>query len=87
MPRPPILWQATLFCVLLSVALPGCAVERPDWFHPGPTLFQQQQAVLHDPYADRNLGPEVVGGRPRDFQYPQPEPVRNQWRYGTWLPR
>jgi hypothetical protein len=38
---------------------------------------QRQNASLHDPYSDNDIGPEVVGGRPREFEKPRSEPVRN----------
>ena len=57
----------------------GCARSRPVLSPPGPIEQQQNAASYHDPYADNDLGPEVVGGRPRDFQKPNAEPVRNRW--------
>lgn len=82
--------RVTAFLVLLplSVAIfPGCnsggAAPR------GPGTIQQQRlgAALHDPYADPNLGPEVVGSRPREFQKPLAEPVRNRWLRDSWWSR
>ena len=51
--------------------------------------MQQQQfdASLHDPYADNDLGPEVVGSRPREFREPLAEPVRNRWLRDSWWSR
>lgn len=63
---------------ILATLLVGCNVgpfSRP----PGTIARQQQAATLHDPYPDRNLGPEIVGGRPRDFQQPRAEAVRSEW--------
>jgi hypothetical protein len=42
--------------------------------------MQQQRlsATVHDPYADVDAGPEIVGGRPREFQKPLAEPVRSR---------
>ena len=53
----------------------GCIADP---FNPGTIDQQRLQATVHDPYSDQDLGPEVVGGRPRDFQQQLPEPVRNR---------
>ncbi len=75
---------ALLFCALLA----GCNASRPRWLHPGPTSYQQQRAVLFDPYADNDLGPEVVGNRPPGFQKPRSEPEKanlfNDSWWGAW---
>lgn len=59
----------------------GCAARRPLWQPPGPLPNQQFRATVHDPYADNEVGPEVVGARPREFQKPLPEAVRAR---GFW---
>ena len=44
-------------------------------------LGQQLRAERFDPYPEVDTGPEVVGGRPRDYQVPMSEPARaQQWR-------
>ena len=71
----------TKYCFLLMTvvaAAAGCGYQRPYARSPGPIYYQRQNASVHDPYADNDLGPEVVGGRPRDFQKPLAEPVRNR---------
>lgn len=73
---------AALGLALLSCS--GCASLFPDWLHPGPTQYQRFNAVLHDPYPDNDAGPEVVGGRPRDFQKPLAEPARNRYLRDSW---
>jgi len=49
---------------------------------------QQRQAEKFDPYSDNNAGPEIVGGRPRDFQKPPADPTRtngfNGFRDTRW---
>ena len=70
--------QLLACCALL--ALTGCA-NRPGWGFgagQGTTERQKSRAAVHDLYPLNDLGPEVVGGRPREFYNPQPEPVRNQ---------
>lgn len=57
----------------------GCGRERPNIMHPGDLQSQRFNAIAHDPYTDQDAGPEVVGGRPREFQKPLAEPVRNRW--------
>lgn len=63
---------AISFAVLAAA---GCA---GDPFSPGTIQQQRLQATVNDPYSDQDLGPEVVGGRPRDYQQQLPEPVRNR---------
>jgi hypothetical protein len=78
-------YVALLMVAGLSVA--ACNVSRPRWHQPGPTAVQQYRATKFDPYADTDAGPEVVGGRPREFQRPFAEPVRartfpeSQWSF------
>lgn len=66
---------------LLVLASAGCA-SRPGWglrgMGQGTTERQKSRAAVHDPYPLNDIGPEVVGGRPREFYNPQAEPVRNQ---------
>jgi hypothetical protein len=56
----------------------GCAGSRYNFFQPGTVQQQQLRATVHDPYPDQDAGPEIVGGRPRDYSQPLPEPVRNR---------
>src|SRR5690606_2023045 len=54
-------------CVLL-VSMVGCANRR--WGFPegqGTIERQKARAAVHDPYPLNDIGPEVVGGRPREF--------------------
>jgi len=77
---------APALCMLLlcgAVAV-GCTSGRPNLRHPGDLQTQRFNAIAHDPYTDVDAGPEVVGGRPRDFQKPLPEPVRNRWLTDSW---
>ena len=63
--------------VLILVQATGCGYAR-NWWGPQGTMRQQQlDASVYDPYSATDIGPEVVGGRPRDFQKPYPEAVRN----------
>lgn len=54
---------------------------------PGTIEQQRLRATIHDPYPDPNLGPEVVGGRPRDYANPLPEAVRNRIYVDSWWGR
>jgi hypothetical protein len=56
----------------------GCSLPRPLFAPPGPVRYQQNNASYHDPYPDPDAGPEIDGGRPRDFQIPSAEPVRSR---------
>jgi hypothetical protein len=64
---------ASLVALLLTSAI-GCAPEmaglRQSFAHPGPAAYQRAQAIQHDPYVLNDVGPEVVGGRPREYMIP-----------------
>jgi hypothetical protein len=64
--------------VLVLLAAGGC-VSRPRLLHPGPAAYQQRNAERFDPYADNNVGPTVVGARPREYDKPVAEPARARW--------
>jgi hypothetical protein len=78
-------WMLTLAAALLAG---GCASDG-GWGFMGPGTIQQQRirATVHDPYSDPNMAPEVVGGRPREYQEPLPEPVRNRIFVDSWWGR
>lgn len=40
-------------------------------------------ANVHDPYPDPDMGPEVLGGRPTEYDKPYSTPRRIQ--FGRWL--
>jgi len=61
------------------VATAGCRLTLPTWLDPGTLPQQQQRASLHDPYAVDDWGPPIEGMRPRNYQKPRSEPVREKW--------
>ncbi len=73
--------------LVLLTALCGCKLPRPNIHQPGPEKVQRYEATQFDPYGDTDAGPEIVGGRPRDFQRPFSEPERartfenNRWPF------
>lgn len=83
-PRQPRAVMLTVTLLLVSAGVAGCTSGRPNLRHPGDLQTQRFNAIAHDPYTDVDAGPEVVGGRPRDFQKPLPEPVRNRWLMDSW---
>ena len=63
----------------MTAGTPGAApANLPSWNNPGTMAQQQQRATVFDPYADNNAGPEIVGGRPREYQKPLADPIRPQ---------
>ena len=76
-----------LLLVAVALLVGGCAGSRYNLFQPGSVQQQQLRATVHDPYPDVDAGPEVVGGRPRDYQQPLPEPVRNRLFTDSWWGR
>ncbi len=66
-----------LSCTAL-ISIAGCA-NRQGWgFSSGQGTIERQKsrAAAVDPYPLNDIGPEVLGGRPRDFMNPMPEPER-----------
>ena len=63
--------------IALTVALPTCsgctgpnALGLPNLAHPGTEAKQQARAQGWEPYPENDVGPPVVGGRPREYQDP-----------------
>lgn len=87
--------QTVPMMVIGFLALVGCANQRgtflgldtPKLQSPGTFEYQRNRANLFDPYSDQDRGPAVVGGRPRYFDKPAPEPVRNRWLADSWWSR
>jgi hypothetical protein len=71
-----------LFCCSLLVAVAGCRSNRSLLSPPGTVQQQRLNGTVHDPYPDDQAGPEVVGGRPRDYQRPWSEAHRSQSLWG-----
>lgn len=68
-----------LICCLLLLALTSACsptIYKPTLLHPGPAPFQRNNAQQFDPYPPNDLGPEIVGGRPKDYQKPPNEVTR-----------
>jgi hypothetical protein len=77
-PKKGIPMPRMLLGLMIVVSLSGCA-SRPGWGFPwgqGTTERQNARAVIHDPYPLNDIGPEVVGGRPRGYFNPQHEAKR-----------
>ena len=51
-------------------------IRFPNFVQPGWAHQQRQEAVEHDPYPLDDVGPEVVGGRPREYARPLNEVER-----------
>ena len=70
---------AALLLLLSLMASAGCVrIAGPDFFHPGPTDYQQKRAERFDPYPDVMAGPPVESARPREYQSPMPDVKRSQ---------
>ena len=64
---------------VLTLSLLGCGhLQWPRLRGPGPAHYQQYQATVYDPYPENDIGPPVVGGRPRGYQNPYPQTERLQ---------
>lgn len=74
------LWSILSLAVLLVAAV-GCSTTGggTNLFCPGSAAYQQRKAERFDPYAERELGPDIAGARPRDYDRPIAEPARVRW--------
>ena len=60
------IWIGTLFLVTAG----GCLGYRSNFGSQGTIGQQRNEFVIHDPYPSNELGPPIVGGRPRGFDRP-----------------
>jgi hypothetical protein len=72
--------KPVMLALALALGPAGCCVSQPSLLHPGPEPVQQARAQRFDPYPSNELGPNVEGGRPRDYQNPPPEILHVQPR-------
>ncbi len=63
-------------CVTLAACSP--TIRWPRLHNPGPASYQRGAAEQSDPYPLPDMGPEVVGGRPREFDKPRDEVRRSR---------
>ncbi|MBP63348.1 MAG: hypothetical protein CMJ62_17640 [Planctomycetaceae bacterium] len=76
----------TVLAFLILPSASACVVT-PDWTNPGNIRTQQLRAMRHDPYAETDVAPRVVGGRPREYLVPLPQAVRDQPQVSNFLNR
>ena len=85
--------RASLVCLALGGAV-GCAGRSPNQqatfglpkLFAGPSELQRERATQFDPYPDQDMGPEVVGGRPLDYNRRIPEVERSRFTGGPAQP-
>jgi hypothetical protein len=69
---------------VIALGLAGCTAEVnryvrfPEPLNPGWAQEQRREAIEHDPYPLNDVGPEIVGGRPREYLQPVNEVERAQ---------
>ena len=77
------LLQACLAASLM--ALLGCpSVATPRVVETRPSEVQRADAQRFDPFPEDDTGPEIEGGRPREYETPIAEPSRARWNPFTW---
>ncbi len=82
--------RRNVVALFLLLPLTACSsrVHKPTLLHPGPANFQRNNATQFDPFPQNDMGPEIVGGRPREFQKPPNEVTRarQQQPIAPWRP-
>jgi hypothetical protein len=75
-----------LLVTLAVVGTGGCrGVILPTWHQAGSAEYQQSLAERFDPHPEDEVGQEIVGARPRDYQKPVSETLRGRrlpWGWG-----
>ena len=74
-----------LLFVIAATSLLGCKGSSAGSHRWGGSQFgqgsidrQKSRAVTFDPYPLNDIGPPIVGGRPREYANPLPEAARNE---------
>lgn len=75
--KPAVNLFKSVFSIGLVCTLAGCHL-RPDLGPPGTIYEQRAKAVLGDPFPNNELGPPIMGGRPRGFEQPLSQPTNIQ---------
>jgi hypothetical protein len=74
-----------LMAMILAAGVAGCgSMAGPNWQHPGTAPVQQSRAERFDPYPENEIGPPIVGARPREFQQPPGETSRARQTPWSW---
>ena len=60
-------------------AATGCQTIPPLFGPQGNEEYQRRKATVFDPFPDADMGPEVEGGRPMNYQKAAPEVDRSRW--------
>jgi hypothetical protein len=68
--------RAIFVATLAFVPLGGCMTQQCNLSQPGTIDQQRRRAVRLDPYPDQRIGPEIEGGRPREYDLDRAEPDR-----------
>jgi hypothetical protein len=79
-------WKWTTIALLVA-GLFGCRSDGRLFPPAGSAQKQRFNATVFDPYADNEIGPEVVGGRPKDYQEPLSESDKSRLLQKAWSPR
>ncbi len=70
-------WKLAAFACS-ALWLTGCRTDGRLLPPAGSIEKQRFSSTVFDPYTDNDIGPEVVGGRPKDFQKPLPDSDRSR---------
>jgi len=85
---PPIakpLRVAALLALWIAIsAAAGCMTQRSNIAAPGTMEIQQRRAIRLDPYPNEDIAPEIVGGRPREYQEDRSEAERAKLLREAW---
>ena len=76
--------KAWSLLIVAVVSLSGCrGIHCPRFEGPGTAEYQRGWAQRYDPYPESQVGPDVLGGRPRDFDVTRAESQRARHFFQT----
>jgi hypothetical protein len=78
MSRPSLTNVVLVLLACCPVVACSSTIRWPRLYGPGPATNQRANAERSDPYPITDLGPEIVGGRPREFDKPRDEVRQSQ---------
>ena len=81
----PIAWRVLSITALCAgLMLTGCMTQPTNVYAPGTIEMQRRRAIRLDPYPDQDIAPEIVGGRPREYDKDRSETNRAKLLREAW---
>lgn len=73
-----------MLCCCAALIATGCMTQSANISMPGTIDVQRRRAIRLDPYPNQHIAPEIVGGRPRDYDMDRSETNRSKLLREAW---